>query len=330
MTLWLYVAPYGGSGRIPDGAGLLVVCLFLNALLYGINDLADRETDLGNHRKGNWIFGPRGWSQDRIKRLLVLSFVLTVGALLWWGCQPQQPQPMLVPYLVWFVVGVGFNVVYNFCAIPPPWELFLVYGGFGMVTILSYWRRKGLDPEYAANNPSLLGYSSSSSPTFSINSLLQWGTTTTTTDTWLAGCNSSYWIHLFFLVVRSQLWTEYMDYESDRRLDKTKRTTLSRLPTKQSARNLVSWVLLAEVVWTFARFRQDGPLWSTLFGFSLFGWVVFVLMEYNHNWTSTTESKKKETTTTTTNVDIMGLALAQNVAGLCLLYDCWRKGVFVQ
>ncbi|MCA9545878.1 MAG: UbiA family prenyltransferase [Myxococcales bacterium] len=62
-TVWLYLLPLGG--RAPWGSaafwiGLLHVTLPLNLLVYGWNDLVDRETDRLNPRKGNALFGARG------------------------------------------------------------------------------------------------------------------------------------------------------------------------------------------------------------------------------------------------------------------------------
>ncbi|HEY8901524.1 MAG TPA: UbiA family prenyltransferase [Chthoniobacterales bacterium] len=63
QTLWLYTLPLATSHRVGDAAfwlGFAFVLLPLNLLVYGWNDLVDRETDAINPRKDSYLFGARG------------------------------------------------------------------------------------------------------------------------------------------------------------------------------------------------------------------------------------------------------------------------------
>ena len=63
VTLWLYLMPLAGSIDLHSPrfwAGLLAVTFPLNLVVYGWNDLVDRETDRANARKDSWLFGARG------------------------------------------------------------------------------------------------------------------------------------------------------------------------------------------------------------------------------------------------------------------------------
>jgi 1,4-dihydroxy-2-naphthoate octaprenyltransferase len=91
------------------------------------------------------------------------------------------------------------------------------------------------------------------------------------------GCSSRYWIHLGFLVLRTQLWTEYMDYESDKK--RNRKTTMAKMPSKEWAGCLVLSVLLLEVAWNWHQLREKDE-WRNLFAFSILGVVSFVGMEY--------------------------------------------------
>jgi 4-hydroxybenzoate polyprenyltransferase len=283
VTVWLYVAPYGGTA--PDWAGLMFVCLPLNAFLYAMNDYADHKVDMGSARKGNWVFGPQGWTKDRIQLTMGIACGLTLIPLVYWG----MTEGRALWYVWWFLSGVAINMLYNSGVIPSPWELVLVYLGFGTVTILSYWR-SGPDAS------SMLGLSYT-------NAAATW---------YFAGCNGNYWIHLSFLIARSQLWTEYMDYESDRLCSKW--TTLSRL-SKDQARSVVFSILLCEAAWTCSQARQDAD-WFVLATFSIMGLALFLIIEYGVKGISAKE--------------LIALAGLQTVGGIHLLYDTWSKGVFVK
>lgn len=63
-TVWLYLLPLAGAPLPLDApafwVGLLAVTFPLNLVVYGWNDMVDRETDRVNPRKDSWLFGARG------------------------------------------------------------------------------------------------------------------------------------------------------------------------------------------------------------------------------------------------------------------------------
>ncbi len=76
-TVWLYLLPLAGRdlGATPAfWVGLFAVCFPLNLVVYGWNDLVDRETDRLNPRKDSWLFGARGTDAqlDHLPRALAL------------------------------------------------------------------------------------------------------------------------------------------------------------------------------------------------------------------------------------------------------------------
>ena len=165
----------------------------------------------------------------------------------------------------------------------------LVFVGYGSVTLLSYWRHGGTG----------------------------FGLERSADGRWYLGrCNQEYWMHLALLLVRSQLWTELLDYEADREANKW--TTLSRLSTKDLARRLVLGVLLLEVLWCLAQCRRDGSQWSILLVFAIMGVVSFTCLEF-------VLPRAKNSSVV---VDLTYLAILQNAGGIQLLYDCWSRGTF--
>lgn len=295
VSIWLYMAPILTSEEPFSHlfwAGLLYCCFPLNALVYGLNDYADVEVDVGNERKGNLLFGPKNMTRIQLLRLLQAALASTVLPLLVWAIHKQQ----LVQYLVWYALVLVVNIAYNFSVLGHlsergPFEIPTVYFGFSLVTVLSYWLNSSTSSD---DEHDVWGYEPSSS--FSTSRLF--------------GCNGRYWIHLFFLVSRTQLWTEYMDYESDRA--HYRGTTLAKLPCKHVARIVVLCVLILEAAWNYRQYQQSQE-WQTLFLFSLFGMASFVGMEVAPMKSST----------------FVWVALAQSMGGLWLIQDCWRKQVFV-
>jgi 4-hydroxybenzoate polyprenyltransferase len=283
VTTWLYLAP-SRSDEVIDVAGLLFVLLPLNALVYGMNDAADLDVDISSDRKGNFIFGPKGWSKDRLFRVLIPALIMTFLPLVYWGLTSK----LLVPYLTWFILAITVNYYYNFRSFS--WKLLLVFVGYGSVTLLSFWRHGG-------NGLGLYKLESG-----------VW---------YFAGCNEDYWVHLTLLLVRSQLWTELLDYETDRRHEKW--TTLSRFRTKSMAQFVVLTALLLEAAWCLFQYLYHGSDWLVLLSFSAMGVLLFVSLEYALPLT-------KDLPT----VDLIWLSLMQNAGGLFLLYDCWSRGIFVK
>jgi 4-hydroxybenzoate polyprenyltransferase len=277
VSIWLYVAPAQDFG-VTFWGGLAYVCLPLNAAIYGLNDYADVELDVGNERKGNWVFGPKGMTRLQLLRVLQIAVVSTFIPLVSWGWREEQA----IKVLAWYALAVVINVAYNFPILGHlsgrgPWEILLVYVGFGMVTILSYW----------LNGSEI------------VDSNL------------VFGCSAHYWIHLGFLVLRTQLWTEYMDYESDNK--RNRKTTVAKMPSKQWARCLVLSALLLEVAWNWHQLQEMAE-WRNLFAFSILGVVSFVGMEYAGGPKTSS---------------LVWLALLQGAGGLWLIQDSWQMRLFV-
>jgi 4-hydroxybenzoate polyprenyltransferase len=245
--------------------------------MYSLNDIADVEIDASNERKGNWVFGPKGMTRLQLRRVLRIALVSTFIPLVSWGWWEGR----LMRYLVWYVLGMIINVAYNFPILGHlsrrgPWEIPLVYVGFAMVTVLSYWLN--------GNDSQLTLY---------------------------FGCNARYWMHLCFLVLRTQLLTEYMDYESDRA--RNRRTTVAKISCKQRARLLVLSVLQLEVAWNWQQYRELEE-WRNLWLFSILGVVSLVGMEYAGG---------------PRQVSLLWLVLIQSAGGLWLIQDSWTKRLFV-
>eukprot|EP00545_Synedropsis_sp_CCMP1620_P003539 CAMPEP_0119016262 /NCGR_PEP_ID=MMETSP1176-20130426/11902_1 /TAXON_ID=265551 /ORGANISM="Synedropsis recta cf, Strain CCMP1620" /LENGTH=259 /DNA_ID=CAMNT_0006969603 /DNA_START=245 /DNA_END=1021 /DNA_ORIENTATION=- len=259
-------------------------------MVYGINDASDRRNDLDNDRKGNFLFGPKGWSRNRLTRVLVPGMLVgTFLPLFYWGWTSH----CLLPYMIWFLVAVLVNYWYNFQASAPWTTLGLVWIGYASVTLLSYWRHSGNHGEFGIRLDD------------DTNNSHKW---------YMAGCNQDYWMHLSLLLVRSQLWTELLDYDSDRRMNKW--TTLSRLPTKAMARQVVLAVLVTEAIWSVRQYQQEGSDWSTLLAFSCMGVILFGTLEFV--LPPTTKQQQAAPA-----VDLVWLAMMQNAGGIYLLHDCW-------
>jgi 4-hydroxybenzoate polyprenyltransferase len=284
VTVWLYIAPC--QTQQIDLAGLFFVLLPLNVMIYGINDSADLGNDVSNDRKGNFVFGPKGWSRERLNRILTPTIWMTFLLLLYWDLEGE----LSLQYMLWFAMALIINYLYNFHS--SSLNLLLVFIGYGSVTVLSYWRHGGIG----------------------------FGLERARDGRWyFAGCNQEYWIHLTLLLVRSQLWAELMDYESDLRTKKW--TTLSGLlPTKGHARLLVLGILALELLWCLAQHqihkRDD---WFMLLAFSTMGMILFTSLEY-----------LMPPFKNVPEVDLTFLATMQNAGGMYLLHDCWRRGTFVK
>lgn len=289
VTIWLYVAPVETIATPQFWFGLLYCCLPVNAVVYSLNDYSDVEVDTTNERKGNLLFGPKGMTRLQLRKLIHAAILSTFVPLVIWACYKQQ----LLQYLVWFALVILVNVAYNFRVLGHlsengPFEIPVVYFGFSLVTVLSYWLN------IISENDNVWGYEPASPDT----------------TMKLFGCNERYWIHLAFLVCRTQLWTEYMDYESDRL--HARGTTLAKLSSKHYARILVLVVLCMEATWNWRQYEQVEE-WQTLFLFSLLGMASFVGMEVAPPKSSS----------------FIWVAIVQSIGGLWLIQDCWHKRVFV-
>lgn len=84
------------------------------------------------------------------------------------------------------------------------------------------------------------------------------------------------------------------------------------------AQKVVLGVLVTEAIWCYRQYQQAGDDWLTLLAFSCMGVLLFVTLEFVLPQSKTAPA-----------VDLVWLAMMQNVGGVYLLYDCWRRGIFV-
>jgi len=114
-----------------------------------------------------------------------------------------------------------------------------------------------------------------------------------------------YWAHMTCLVLRTQLWTEFLDYEPD--LACGRRTT-STLVGRTGSKALVVCFLAAEALVTWCFFAD-----ALMRIFSFSGIVSFIILEVVRG---TDDREKKKA------------MKAQNALGLSLVFWIWHKGLF--
>mmetsp|Transcript_73480 Transcript_73480/g.226862 ORF Transcript_73480/g.226862 Transcript_73480/m.226862 type:complete len:303 (+) Transcript_73480:70-978(+) len=114
-----------------------------------------------------------------------------------------------------------------------------------------------------------------------------------------------YWAHMTCLVLRTQLWTEFLDYEPD--LACNRRTT-STLVGKFWSKVLVVIFLVLEAFVTWYFFAD-----TLMRTFSFSGILAFVALEVVRG---TDDREKKKA------------MKAQNALGLSLVFWIWHKGIF--
>src|SRR6266568_4251119 len=82
-ALWFYLLPLGRRHVFHSPGfwlGLIYVTLPLGLIIYGWNDIADAEIDRFNPRKGTFLFGARG-SSEQLRRLHRVYGNLQLSAL---------------------------------------------------------------------------------------------------------------------------------------------------------------------------------------------------------------------------------------------------------
>ena len=89
QTLWLYLLPVAGRAHPLPWAfwlGAVFVLFPLNLLVYGWNDLVDREVDRVNPRKNSFLFGARGTAAQlaTLPRAMALANLPFFVALIEW------------------------------------------------------------------------------------------------------------------------------------------------------------------------------------------------------------------------------------------------------
>jgi 4-hydroxybenzoate polyprenyltransferase len=138
-SIWFYMLPLGQRfpfGHVPFWLGLIHVTLPLGLILYGVNDIADVETDRLNPRKGNFLFGARGTAEQlaalpRQILLVQLPFLAAFGAI--FG---------LARTLAWFGCVVCVTACYNWPRLGTKnWPVvdLLTQSGYLLVFVLSSW-----------------------------------------------------------------------------------------------------------------------------------------------------------------------------------------------
>ena len=135
-TGWLYLLPTSQMdiwNSWEFWLGFLYVTFPINFLVYGWNDIVDREIDLKNPRKDNFWFGARGSKQQLESLWKIILFV-------------QLPFVFLFTFLTgWkmFLLFIGFGVINGLYNLPknglrskPPWEI-LCQVGYLLIVPLS-------------------------------------------------------------------------------------------------------------------------------------------------------------------------------------------------
>ena len=137
-STWFYLLPVGRM-HVFDTArfwlGLIYVTFPLGLILYGWNDIADREIDQFNPRKGTFLFGARGSRADLLRLpfpiAIVQAFFVTV---FWFFVGPK--------ILLWFGALILFTAIYNLPRFGlkslPPFDI-LNQAGYLLVFVLSSW-----------------------------------------------------------------------------------------------------------------------------------------------------------------------------------------------
>jgi len=137
-SIWFFLLPCGGFwvfDKLLFWVGLAYVSLPLGLVIYGFNDIADRETDRLNPRKGTFLFGARGDDQDLNRLpLVILLAQLPFLALFFFTVGPR--------ILPWFIVLLALVALYNW----PRWGFknrpfldMLNQVGYLLVFVLSSW-----------------------------------------------------------------------------------------------------------------------------------------------------------------------------------------------
>jgi len=108
-SIWFYLLPLGRHDVFGDARfwlGLLFVTLPLGIMIYGWNDVVDRETDGLNPRKDTFLFGARPTVEQSAR-------------LPWWIALVQAPFVLVFTWqlgwlaLAWFAALVATTALYN-------------------------------------------------------------------------------------------------------------------------------------------------------------------------------------------------------------------------
>ncbi len=128
-TIWLYLLPTSQMidiwSSIPFWIGFFFVCFPLNFLVYGWNDIVDREIDLVNPRKDSFLFGARGTvSQlDQLKWAIAGVHLICLPVLLFY-----TNWKMLLLFSGIIIINGLYNLPKNGLRSRPPLELLCQVG----------------------------------------------------------------------------------------------------------------------------------------------------------------------------------------------------------
>ncbi len=128
-TIWLYLLPTSQMtdiwSSIPFWIGFFFVCFPLNFLVYGWNDIVDREIDLVNPRKDSFLFGARGTESqlDQLKWVIVGVHLICLPVLLFY-----TNWKMLLLFSGIIIINGLYNLPKNGLRSRPPLELLCQVG----------------------------------------------------------------------------------------------------------------------------------------------------------------------------------------------------------
>ena len=137
-AVWFYLLPLGRRQVFRSAGfwlGLIYVTLPLGLAIYGWNDIADADIDRFNPRKGTFLFGARG-SSEQLQRLpLQIAVVQAIFAVIFLSLDG-------VRILSWFAALIVFTAIYNLprygLKSHPPFDI-LNQAGYLLVFVLSSW-----------------------------------------------------------------------------------------------------------------------------------------------------------------------------------------------
>lgn len=127
-TVWLYVLPTSQmdiSQSFWFWAGFFYITFPLNFLVYGWNDIADKEIDKLNPRKDSFLFGARGTDEqlNELPKILVLSQLLFFTPFIYWA-----GWKMVVLLLTLLFINWLYNKPINGLRTVPPFEMICQFG----------------------------------------------------------------------------------------------------------------------------------------------------------------------------------------------------------
>jgi len=128
-TIWLYLLPTSQLtdiwSSIPFWLGFFFVCFPLNFLVYGWNDMVDREIDLVNPRKDSFLFGARGTEEqlDKLKWAIAGVHCICLPVFLYF-----TDWRMLMLYAGIIIINGLYNLPENGLRSRPPLELLCQIG----------------------------------------------------------------------------------------------------------------------------------------------------------------------------------------------------------